>query len=112
MLEDGQLSEQAIEQVQAEAKRLHLSQQDVDQLIEKARRERELLEDVSGLPLHKIAGKPEHALEHYKSLLSQIRQLGILTDAEKFEEMARRGDRLTDSELALWHKIQGSKAKE
>jgi hypothetical protein len=45
-------------------------------------------------------------------LLSQIRQLGILTDAEKFEEMARRGDRLTDSELALWHKIQGNKGKE
>ena len=112
MLEDGRLSEQEIEQVQAEAKRLHLSQQDVDQLIERARRERELLEDVSGLPLHKIAGKSEHALEHYKSLLSQIRQLGILTDAQKFEELARSSDRLTDSELALWHKIQGNKAKE
>jgi hypothetical protein len=112
MLEDGRLSEQEIEQVQAEAKRLHLSQQDVDQLIERARRERELLEDVSGLPLHKIAGKSEHALEHYKSLLSQIRQLGILTDAQKFEELARSSDRLTDTELALWHKIQGNKGKE
>jgi voltage-gated potassium channel Kch len=112
MLEDGQLDEQEIEQVQREAKRLHLSKQDVDLLIEKARRERELVEDVSGLPLHKIAGKSEHALEHYKSLLSQIRQLGILTDAQKFEELARSSDRLTDTELALWHKIQGDKAKE
>jgi len=112
MLEDGRLDEQEIEQVQAEAKRLHLSQQDVDQLIEKARRERELLEDVSGLPLHKIAAKSEHALEHYKSLLSQIRQLGLLTDAAKFEELARSSDRLTETELALWHKIQGQKNKE
>ena len=112
MLEDGRLDEQEIEKVQNEAKRLHLSQQDVDQLIEKVRRERELMEDVSELPLHKIAGKSEHALEHYKSLLSQIRQLGILTDAQKFEELARSSDRLTDTELALWHKIQGNKDKE
>jgi voltage-gated potassium channel Kch len=112
MLEDGKLSENEIDLVQREAKRLHLTQQDIDQLIEKARRERELLEDVSGLPLHKIAGKSEHALEHYKSLLSQIRQLGILTDAKKFEELARSSDRLTDTELALWHKIQGNKDKE
>jgi hypothetical protein len=112
MLEDGRLDEQEIEQVQAEAKRLHLSQQDVDQLIEKARRERELLEDVSGLPLHKIAAKSEHALEHYKSLLSQIRQLGLLTDAAKFQELARSSDRLTETELALWHKIQGHKKQE
>jgi voltage-gated potassium channel Kch len=112
MLEDGKLSENEIDLVQREAKRLHLTQQDIDQLIEKARRERELLEDVSGLPLHKIAGKSEHALEHYKSLLSQIRQLGILTDAKKFEELARSSDRLTDTELALWHKIQDNKDKE
>jgi voltage-gated potassium channel Kch len=112
MLEDGHLSEQEIDLVKAEAKRLHLSQQDVDQLVEKARRERELMDDVSVLPLHKIAGKSEHALEHYKSLLSQIRQLGILTDAQKFEELARSSDRLTASELALWHKIQGNKDKE
>jgi hypothetical protein len=45
-------------------------------------------------------------------LLSQIRQLGILTDAQKFEELARSSDRLTDTELALWHKIQGNKDKE
>jgi hypothetical protein len=45
-------------------------------------------------------------------LLSQIRQLGLLTDAAKFEELARSSDRLTETELALWHKIQGQKNKE
>ena len=29
-----------------------------------------------------------------------------MTDREKFEEMARQSDRLTASELALWHQIQ------
>ena len=45
-------------------------------------------------------------------MLSQIRQLGLLTDAAKFQELARSSDRLTDTELALWHKIQGNKDKE
>ncbi|MEY3486104.1 MAG: hypothetical protein RL075_109, partial [Pseudomonadota bacterium] len=109
MLEDGQLSENEIDVVQREAKRLHLTQQDIDQLIEKARRERVLMEDVSVLPIHKIATKPEHAVEHFKSLVSEIRQLGILTDRQKFEEVARQADRLTASELALWRQIQGDK---
>ena len=109
MLEDGHLSEDEIEVVHREAKRLHLTQQDIDQLIEKARRERVLMEDVSVLPIHKIATKSEHAVEHFKSLISQIRQLGILTDRQKFEEVARQADRLTASELALWRQIQGDK---
>jgi len=45
-------------------------------------------------------------VEHFKTLVSQIRQLGILTDREKFEEVARQSDRLTANELALWHQIQ------
>ena len=112
MLEDGTLSADEIGVVQREAKRLHLTQQDIDQLIEKARRERVLMEDISVLPIHKIAAKSEHAVEHFKSLVSQIRQLGILTDRQKFEDLARQADRLTATELALWRQIQGDKDKE
>jgi voltage-gated potassium channel len=106
MLEDGVISADEAELVNREAKRLHLTQQDVDQLVEKARRERLLMEDVSALPIHKIATKAEHAIEHFKTLISQIRQLGIMTDREKFEEVARQSDRLTANELALWQQIQ------
>lgn len=106
MLEDGAISVDEAERVNREAKRLHLTQQDVDQLVEKARRERLLMEDVSALPIHKIATKAEHAVEHFKTLISQIRQLGIMTDREKFELVARQSDRLTVNELALWHQIQ------
>ncbi len=107
MLEDGILSPEETEILDAEAKRLHLSHDDVEQLIERARRERELMEDVSVLPLHKIATKSEHAVEHYKSLMSQIRQLGIMTDAAGFERVAQEPDRMTAGDLALWRSIQG-----
>lgn len=106
MLEDGVISADESELINREAKRLHLTQQDIDQLVEKAKRERLLMEDVSALPIHKIATKAEHAVEHFKTLISQIRQLGIMTDRQKFEEVARQSDRLTASELALWHQIQ------
>ena len=107
MLEDGMISLDEAEVINREAKRLHMSQDDVDQLIEKARRERVLMEDVSVLPLHKIASKPEHAVEHYKSLMSQIRQVGIMTDREQFERVAQQADRMTPGDLALWRRIQG-----
>lgn len=106
MLSDGVLSVEETEILYAEAKRLHLSDEDVTRLIEKVRREFEEKENVSVLPLHKIAATPEHAIEHFKSLVSQIRQLGILTDLEKFEASALKNFTLTPGELNLWRHLQ------
>ena len=106
MLSDGVLSLEESEKLYAEARRLHLSDEDVTRLIEKVRREFEEKENVSVLPLHKIAATPEHAIEHYKSLVSQIRQLGILTDLEKFEASASKNFTLTPGELNLWRHLQ------
>ncbi len=108
MLSDGVLDVGETEKIMTEAKRLHLSEEEVNRLIVKARRERELKEDVSVLPLHKIAATSEHAVEHYKVLISQIRQLGVMTDAVRFESVAKQKQRLTDDELALWRQIQGN----
>ena len=107
MLADGVLDVNETEKIMTEAKRLHLSEEEVNRLIVKARRERELREDVSVLPLHKIAATSEHAIEHYKVLISQIRQLGVMTDTAKFESVAKQKQRLTPDELALWRQIQG-----
>jgi len=41
-------------------------------------------------------------------MLSQIRQLGILVDLEKFELIATTSGRLSAEELALWLRIQGN----
>ncbi len=105
MLADGQISEQEAEVINREAKRLHLSAEDVEVLIENARRERQLADDVSQLPLHTIAARPDHAVERYKTLYSEIRQLGLLTDLRQFEATVRSSDRLTASEWRVWQQI-------
>ena len=58
------------------------------------------------MPLHLIAEKPAHAIEHYKMLLSQINQLALLTDTSKFEQEAKASDSLTAKELALWQQLR------
>ena len=107
MLADGVLDEHESEQIKREAKRLHLSEEEVDRLIIKARKERELKEDVSVLPLHKIAATSAHAVEHFKVLVAQIRQLGIMTHEARFVKVATQEGRLTKEELAIWWQIQG-----
>ena len=68
--------------------------------------------DLAKMPLHVIAARPEHAVEHYKTLVSEIRQLGLLTDVKQFESAARGGDRLTESEWALWRQLTAQGAAE
>jgi voltage-gated potassium channel Kch len=110
MLSDGVISPEEAEIITREAKRLHISTEEVNLLIEKVRKEREHKDDLGSLPLHKIATVPEHAVEHYKSLVSQILQLGIMTDRVKFEEVGVEKGRLTPSEVALWRQILDGKS--
>ncbi|NBQ87593.1 MAG: hypothetical protein EBU07_08975, partial [Betaproteobacteria bacterium] len=110
MLSDGVLDEQELDKIRAEAKRLHISEEEVNRLILKARQERELQDNTSTLPLHKIAASPEHAVEHYRILFAEIRQLGLMTDMKRFEEIADDEGRLTARELTVWRQIQGKRA--
>ena len=105
MLADGVISAEEADIINREAKRLHLNEDEVQRLIEKARYDRELKDDVSGLPLHKIAATSEHAVEHFKTLMSQVKQLGIMTNKENFEIAALKNARLNSKELELWHLI-------
>ncbi len=105
MLADGEIDEEEAKFIKSEAKRLHLSDDEVKLLIERAKRERELMDDVSGLPLHKIASNPDHAVEHYKYLLGQIRQMHLLSNSDQLQASMAKPDRLTDSEKQLWQLI-------
>lgn len=105
MLADGEIDEEEAKYIKGEAKRLHLSDDEVRVLIDRAKRERELMDDVSGLPLHKIAANPDHAVEHYKYLLGQIRQMHLLSNPEQLQVSMAKPDRLTDSEKQLWQLI-------
>jgi hypothetical protein len=110
MLADGNIDHKEAEYIKTESKRLHLSDDEVKILIERAKRERELMDDVSTLPLHKIAANPEHAIEHYKYLLGQIRQLQLLTDTEQLQHTMAKPDRLTDTDKQLWRLINRQEA--
>jgi voltage-gated potassium channel Kch len=105
MLADGEIDEEEAKYIKGEAKRLHLSDDEVRVLIDRAKRERELMDDVSGLPLHKIAANPDHAVEHYKYLLGQIRQMHLLSNPAQLQVSMAKPDRLTDSEKQLWQLI-------
>ncbi len=105
MLADGEIDEEEAKYIKGEAKRLHLSDDEVRVLIDRAKRERELMDDVSVLPLHKIAANPDHAVEHYKYQLGQIRQMHFLSNPEQLQVSMAKPDRLTDSEKQLWQLI-------
>jgi len=106
ILKDGHISDEEAVIIRSEAKRLHMTVAEVNALIEVVIKEHEL-EERSPLPIHKIAENPALAVEHYKVLLGQIRQLGIQTDGTQFEEAAQQNAGLSSNELDLWHKIQG-----
>jgi hypothetical protein len=106
ILKDGHISEAEAAIIRSEAKRLHLTVEEVNKLIEVVVKEHEL-EERNPLPIHKIAENPALAVEHYKVLLGQIRQLGVQVDNAQFDQAAQAGERLSAHEFALWQKIQG-----
>jgi hypothetical protein len=110
MMKDGHLDESEIEMLRAEAKRLHITIEELNALLEHVHNERINKQNHSQIPLHVIAERPAQAVEHYKNLLGQIHQLALMTDAAKFEAAARESDRLSASELSMWQKFQSGKA--
>jgi voltage-gated potassium channel len=106
MLKDGHLDEEEANFIRQESKRLHLTTEEVNALIEMVQRENEAAQNTKELPIHVIAERPEIAVEHYKMLVGQIRQLSILTDATKFEQTAKESDSLTATEWSLWQSIK------
>jgi voltage-gated potassium channel Kch len=109
MMKDGKIDPEEVDIIRHEANRLHLSEEEINALIAQIQAEMAEEKKFTQLPINKIAERPEFALEHYKSLLSQIRQLAMLTDAEKFKELAVESEALTPREMALWQQIQGHK---
>jgi hypothetical protein len=109
MMKDGHLDESEVELLRLEAKRLHITIEELNDLIEQVHNDRVNKENRATVPLHVIATKPAQAVEHYKHLMGQIHQLALMADANQFEAAARESDRLSSSELALWQQIQSGK---
>jgi hypothetical protein len=106
MMKDGHLDENEITLLRTEAKRLHITIEELNALLEHVHTERLNAQQRSILPLHVIAERPAQAVEHYKMLLSQINQLALMTDAAKFEAAAKSAENLSPKEMALWQQIK------
>jgi hypothetical protein len=106
MMKDGHLDDSEIAMLRTEAKRLHITIEELNALLEHMHTERANAQHKSVLPLHVIAERPDHAVEHFKMLLSQINQLALLADGTKFEQAAKASDSLTAKELALWQQLR------
>ena len=106
MMKDGHLDDSEIEMLRTEAKRLHITIEELNALLEHVHTERTNAQHKSVLPLHVIAERPDHAVEHFKMLLSQINQLALMADGAKFEQAAKASDSLTAKELALWQQLR------
>ena len=102
---EGDITDEKAEIIRAEAERLHLTEHEVDKLLDRAIQERDDIDHGAKLPLSQIAQDPAHAVEHFKVLVSEIRQLTILSNHTQFETFAKDNDRLTQSELALWQQL-------
>ncbi|MDH4479020.1 MAG: ion transporter [Rhodoferax sp.] len=107
ILKDGVIDPDEVVIIRREALRLHLNEAEISALIKLIEHELEKESKLQSLPINTIAEKPELAVEHYKSLLSQIRQLAMLTDPAAFDAVAVGKDRLSATEVALWRQIKG-----
>lgn len=107
ILKDGVIDADEVHVIRREAKRMHLSIEEINALIEQIQTELEKEAESKALPISTIAQMPDLAVEHYKALIGDIRRLALLTDAEAFDASVKARDSLTASELALWRQIQG-----
>ena len=107
ILKDGKIEAKETQFIREEAKRLHLSVEEINALIDQVIKDKEIEDNLKALPLHVIAQRPAHAIEYFKTCISEIRQLDMLMEQGKFEDTAKELDRLTESELQIWRQIQG-----
>ena len=102
MLADGVISDNEREIIDAEAARLHLAEEEVDRLIEKARRQREATANHALMSMPQLIAQPAAAVERYRELLSQICQLAVLGDNPGMTRLIESMDRATVFERETW----------
>ena len=107
ILKDGVIDADEIHTIRHEAQRMHLSVEEINALIKLIQHELEKEAELQTLPISTIAQRPELAVEHYKSLISDIRRLALLTDEAAFNASVKARDSLSASDMALWRQIQG-----
>lgn len=102
MMSDGHLSAEEQDVLQREAKRLHLTQEELNRLIEKVNRQREMIEDQQGIPVERLVKDPQLALERFRELAGQVRQIALMVKADEMQRLIESSDRSTALEKKIW----------
>ena len=103
-MEDGVLDESERAIIYEEAKRLHISEEEVDLLIERVRQEREAT--TSGhLPFDLIKKEPEVAFEQFRQVVGQLRQIASVSQTEVVNRLFSDETRATAQEREIWDRL-------
>jgi hypothetical protein len=103
-MEDGVLDESERAIIYEEAKRLHITEEEVDLLIERVRQEREVT--TSGhLPFDLIKKEPEVAFEQFRQVVGQLRQIASISQTDAVSRLFSDVDRATNQEREIWEKL-------
>jgi hypothetical protein len=102
MLSDGHLSAEEQDVLDREAKRLHLSQEEVNRLIEKVNQQKALLEDQQGIPIQRLVNDPQLALERFRELAGQVRQIALMIKADEMDKLIESSERSSALEKKIW----------
>lgn len=103
-MRDGELSDNEYAQIMREAQQLHISEEEVQILIEQVKRERAEAERVQ-LPIAAIRETPEIAFEQFRIAVSNLRQIATAGDRRQIQELFDTPGRATDDERAIWRQI-------
>ena len=111
MMGDGVITEEERDIIDAEAKRLHLSHDEVDRLLERAKREHEMASGGGhapggggfALPLLEIAARPQLVVQCYREMLSRICQLNLAVGEKESAQSAIA--EFSPLERDLWDRI-------
>jgi len=119
MLEDGVISPEEQELIEAEAKRLHLSQHELTRLLEKAKVEmgleqaekKEKLTADGELNLEFLSKHPELAAEQLKITISKLQQIVSISDREKLYQFLGNPNNVTPLQAELLKLLLENAAK-
>ena len=102
IMKDGVVSEEEQAFIDQEAKRLHISPEEVNRLLTEVQREQELLDDHAGIPLERLIAKPALALLRFRELAGQVHQIALMTDEKAMGQLMTDGNKVDALDRAIW----------
>jgi voltage-gated potassium channel len=102
IMKDGTVSEEEQAFIDQEAKRLHVSPEEVDRLLEEIRREQELIAEHAGIPIERLIATPALALLRFRELAGQVNQIALMTDEQAMDRLMTDGNKVDVLDQNIW----------